>query len=262
MDKLKIQIKDDAIFRSSFISRDRQTRHSIKKALSYAMAGRPAIILGPSGSGKTGLARIMHERSCGKGEFVEINCAAYSGDLLETELFGCRKGAANAGDNTRKNRLLKADGGTLFLDEIGAMSHGLQTKLLKAMEEKTFYPAGAGTREHSDFRLISATSEDLQKLFDSGKMRLELFQLVHRFTVTLKPLAGRKCDILPLIGHFTGPKRRLVFSKEAKEFLLGYKWRGNTRELKRFTDMISCSKDSKGIIPLQAARNHIMWRFF
>ena len=246
--------KDDAVFKSAFITEDPQTRHSIKEALGYAPSGIPVLILGPSGSGKTSLARIIHERSGRKGEFVAINCAAYTEDLLEAELFGYRKGAFTGADNTRKGRLLKAAGGTLFLDEIGAMSHNMQTKLLKAVEEKAFYPVGSDKPERSDFRIISATLEDLRKLLDSGKMRFDFFQRVHGFTITLKPLTGRKCDILPLIEHFTSSERRLAFSKEAKEFLLAHNWPGNTRELKRFVELVS---GSKGIITLETAQKHL-----
>jgi len=232
-------VKPEEIFSSRFVTADPATRATVLDALKYAPTDLPMLILGPSGSGKTALAGIIHDYSGRAGAFVAINCAAYTEDLLEAELFGYRKGAFTGADGSRKGRLLEADKGTLFLDEIGSMSLNMQTKLLKAIEEKTFHPVGSDKPEKSEFRIISATLDDPQRLIASGKMRFDLFQRIHGYTVTLPPLCRRPADIFPLIAHFTRNNRRLAFAPEAKAAMQSYAWPGNIRELRKFVELLS-----------------------
>ncbi|PIU20697.1 MAG: hypothetical protein COT18_00930 [Elusimicrobia bacterium CG08_land_8_20_14_0_20_59_10] len=227
------------IFTSAFITGDPETKAAATEALKYATAELPILILGPSGTGKTSLAKILHEHSGREGAFVSINCSAYTEDLLEAELFGHKKGAFTGAHEARKGRLLEAHKGTLFLDEIGTMSQNMQMKLLKAIEERTFYPLGSEKPEHSEFRIISATLEDPQALIAQGKMRFDLFQRIHGFTICLKPLTRRKGDIMPLVNHFTRGARRLSFNAEALTLMEAYPWPGNVRELKKLVDLLS-----------------------
>ena len=243
------------IFASAFITEDPETRAQAGEALKYAPTDLPILILGPSGTGKTSLAKILHEHSGREGAFVSINCSAYTEDLLEAELFGHKKGAFTGAAEARKGRLLEAHRGTLFLDEIGTMSSNMQMKLLKAIEERTFYPLGSEKPERSDFRIISATLEDPQQLIAQGKMRFDLFQRVHGYTINLKPLSRRRCDVFPLVHHFTKGGRRLSFSPEAKAFMEAYAWPGNIRELKKFTDLVSGGQ--QGRVDLETARRHL-----
>jgi len=217
------------IFSSAFITSDPETKAAASEALKYAPTELPILILGPSGTGKTSLAKILHEHSGREGAFVSINCSAYTEDLLEAEMFGHRKGAFTGAHEARKGRLLEAHKGTLFLDEIGTMSLTMQMKLLKAVEERSFYPLGSEKPEHSEFRIISATLEDPQALIAQGKMRFDLFQRVHGYTINLKPLARRACDIAPLLQHFTKGGRRLSFTPEARVYMENYAWPGNVR---------------------------------
>lgn len=247
--------KAQDIFSTGFITNDPATRSMVTEALKYASTTLPILILGPSGTGKTTLAKLLHEHSGRKGEFVAMNCAAYTEDLLEAELFGYKKGSFTDAHENRAGKLAQADKGTLFLDEIGAMSHKMQVKLLKAIEEKSFYPLGADKPEYSDFRVISATLEDMQKLLTEGKLRFDFFQRVHGMTITLSPLTQRKCDIFPLIQAFTKETKRLAFEPEAKEHLLTHNWPGNTRELKRFVELVAVG--TQGQVTLDTVRRHI-----
>ncbi|MDD5657284.1 MAG: sigma-54 dependent transcriptional regulator [Elusimicrobia bacterium] len=243
------------VFSRQFVTEDPATRASVLEAAKYAPSDLPIMLLGPSGTGKTSLGRIIHEHSRREGPFVAINCSAYTEELLEAELFGYRKGAFTGAADSRKGKLLQAHRGTLFLDEIGAMSLNMQTKLLKAIEERCFYPVGADAPESSDFRVISATLEDLQRLIAQGRLRFDFFQRIHGLTVTLKPLAERRCDILPLLDFFTRGGKRLAFAQEAKACLLEYRWPGNARELKKFVALLCAG--TEGRVSLETVRRHL-----
>jgi len=248
--------KVDGIFSREFITNDPATRALVAEALRYAATLLPILILGPSGTGKTTLAELLHKHSGRKGgAFVALNCAAYTEDLLESEMFGYKKGAFTGAHEHRKGKLAQADGGTLFLDEIGAMSQAMQVKLLKAIEEKSFYPLGSDKPEYSDFRIISATLEDVQKLLADGKLRFDFFQRIHGMPVALKPLAQRKCDIFPLIEAFTKGGKRLAFELGAKNHVLEHAWPGNTRELKRFVELMAAGES--GIVTLAQVRKYL-----
>ena len=231
------------LFENQFVTDDPATRAGISDAMKYAGSDIPVLILGPSGTGKTSLARLIHDHSNRAGEFVAINCSAYSEDLLEAELFGYRKGAFTGSTEDHKGRLLCAHQGTLFLDEIGAMSVTMQTKLLKAIEERSFFPLGADKPETSEFRIVSATLENLQYLIKAGRLRFDFFQRIHGLTLQLKPLTARKSDIFPLIAFFTRNGRRLSFTDEAKERLLRHDWPGNVRELRRLVELLAAGQE-------------------
>jgi DNA-binding NtrC family response regulator len=245
----------DFVFTRQFVTEDLATRASIVEAAKYATSDLPILILGPSGTGKTSLGQLIHEHSRREGAFVAINCSAYTEELLEAELFGYRKGAFTGAADSRKGKLLQAHKGTLFLDEIGAMSLNMQTKLLKAIEERSFYPVGSDKPEASEFRLISATLEDLQQLIEQKRMRFDFFQRIHGLTVNLKPLRERRCDILPFVKFFMRGGKKLSFAADAKEFLLDFSWPGNTRQLKKLVELLAAG--AEGQVTVAQVRRHL-----
>ena len=239
------QAQTEGLFEDQYVTIDPVTRASITEALKYSTSDLPVLILGPSGTGKTSLARILHDRSGRKGQFVSINCSSYTEDLLEAELFGYKKGAFTDAREDRKGKLVLANEGTLFLDEIGAMSLNMQTKLLKALEEQAFYPLGSEKSETSRFRIISATLEELPTLVSDKKLRLDFFQRIHGVTVKLRPLAERTCDILPLLARFNRDGRKLSIAADAKERLLRHSWPGNVRELKKLVELLKADEQGR-----------------
>lgn len=196
------------------------------------------LITGESGTGKELVARAIHHNSRrASGPFVAINSASIPKDLLESELFGYRKGAFTGADRDRKGRIESADGGTLFLDELSEMEPGLQSKLLRFIQEKEYSPLGSGETLKADVRIIGATNTDLASAVTAGRFREDLYYRFNVVRIDVPPLRSRKDDIPLLIKHFlseaaekieTGPKG---LSKEAKESILKYDWPGNVREL-------------------------------
>ncbi|MFA5140473.1 MAG: sigma-54 dependent transcriptional regulator [Elusimicrobiota bacterium] len=251
----KAGFDSEDIFAGQFVTEDPATRASILEGVKYAASDLPIMILGPSGTGKTCLGKIIHEHSGREGEFVAINCAAYAENLLEAELFGHKEGAFTDATGSRKGKLAQAHKGTLFLDEIGAMSLDMQAKLLKAIEERTFYPVGSDKAETSEFRVISATLEDLQRLIAQGRLRFDFFQRIHGLTIKLKPLSERKCDILPLVRFFTRGGKHLSISQEAKACLLGHPWPGNARELRKVVELLAAG--AEGRVTPEEVRRHL-----
>ncbi len=211
------------------------------------LSTRPILITGESGTGKTFLAKFIHELSDSKTPFVHLNCAEISESLIESELFGYEKGAFTGAQKTKKGMLELADGGILFLDEIATMPLSIQKKLLKAIEEKSFYPLGSEKIVKSEFRLISATCENLKNKIEAGEFRADFFFRIEGFNVTIKPLRSRKSDFQNLIQYFIKRgERRIVFDSQAKETLTKYSWPGNVRELER-TIAVLQTKD-RGIV--------------
>lgn len=225
-------------------------KNAVKNIIPFFESDMAICILGESGTGKTYLARKIHEQSKRAGQFVEVNCGALSEELLDAELFGHSKGAFTGATSDNKGKLFLANKGTLFLDEIGSMSESMQAKLLKAIEEKTFYQVNSDKIIHSDFRIICATLDNLEEKIKKGQFRFDLFQRICGLNIKLISLRSRKEDILDLlkkgVDRESNDSRKLIFSKEAKEALLAYNWPGNIRELNRLCQLLS--KNQNGLI--------------
>lgn len=232
---------EERFFKDIIPTQNKRYKEELKKLLKVIPTDIPVCLLGESGTGKSHLARSIHDLSKRKGKFVELNCATLSGDTLKSELFGHVKGSFTGALSDKMGKLLEADGGTLFLDEIGSMSLEMQEGLLKAIEEKVFYPVGAHKIIRSDFRVICATLDDLELLIKSGKFRFDLFQRISGYTFTQPALRNRREDILPILKKKLSGSRKIIFKEEARKVLEEYNWPGNIRELLRFADMMTLS---------------------
>ncbi len=210
------------------------------------------LITGESGTGKENVARIIHYLSSRKDHlFVAVNSSAITESLLESEFFGHKKGSFTGALMDRKGFLEISDGGTLFLDEIADMPMNLQAMLLRVIEEKTFVRVGDTQPVSSDFRIISATNHDLDKLVNEKKFRLDLFHRLNTFHITIPPLRSRQEDIEPLLHYFVESyavklnKPVPAVSKEALTAMKKYHFPGNVRELKNMTERaMIISKDN------------------
>ena len=197
------------------------------------------LIQGESGTGKELIAKAIHwESARAEKPFMAINCAAVPETLLESELMGHEKGAFTDAKAQKKGLFETADGGTIFLDEIGDMEPGMQAKLLRVLEERTFRRVG-GTKEIPvDVRIVSATNKDLLKAMEEKTFRNDLYYRIQVIPIFLPPLRERKEDIMPLATHFINHFNREFnknvrgISKMAEKFLVEYPWPGNIRELK------------------------------
>ncbi len=198
------------------------------------------LLRGETGSGKEVIARYIHDNSDQANKpFIAQNCAAIPDQLLESELFGHKKGAFTGADKDKIGLFEAADGGTLFLDEIGDMPLLLQSKLLRVLQERTIRPVGSSKEHNINVRVIAATHCNLMDKIKSNEFRADLFYRLNVFPVTLPALRERKTDILPLAEHFivlTGKKLGLdllpVLSQKARNQLLQYHYPGNVRELR------------------------------
>ena len=196
------------------------------------------LIRGESGTGKEILARAIHQRSPRrKGEFLPVNCGGLPETLLESTLFGYEKGAFTGAYKTTAGFFEAASGGVLFLDEVESMSAKLQVRLLRVLQERSFFRVGGTTSRDTDARIISASKLDLKAEVDAGRFREDLYYRLNVLSIELPPLRGRTEDIPALTRHFLGRFNRKFgrdvagISVEAMEALQIYSWPGNVREL-------------------------------
>ncbi len=202
----------------------------------------PVLLTGESGTGKEVVARNIHRAYAGGSfdarPFVSVNCPAVPENLLESELFGYRKGAFTGANQDFKGKVELADGGTVFFDEIGDLPAGLQPKLLRLMEARTYEPLGSGKTKKVDIRVICATNRNLKRLAREGSFREDLLYRINTFTIEVPPLRDRREDVPVLAEYFLAlfatEMRKPIkgISPAALEILRGYSWPGNIRELR------------------------------
>jgi DNA-binding NtrC family response regulator len=212
----------------------------------------PVLVMGESGTGKELLARLIHEKSKRKNHlFLPLNCSAISESLLETELFGYKKGSFTDALEDKPGLLHTANKGTVFLDEIGDMSRAFQSKLLRFIETGEYQPVGGTLPEKSDVRMISATNKDLSKEINNGNFRSDLYYRISVCRIAIPPLRERREDIKPLIDFFLmkynsyGQPRFLA--EDLMLIFQNHDWKGNVRELENVIQRLLTSTGEKVI---------------
>ncbi len=196
----------------------------------------PMLIEGESGAGKEVLARSIHGQSGRQGAFVPVNCGALPENLVESELFGYKKGAFSGAQSDHPGLVRSADGGTLFLDEIGDLPPSSQAALLRVLQEREVMPVGGTRAVAIDLRVVAATHRDLDDMVADGSFRHDLFARLAGFRVTVPTLAERRTDLGILIGTFHTrlfPEDHPGFDIDAARLLLRYPWPLNVRELEQ-----------------------------
>ena len=196
------------------------------------------LITGPSGTGKELVAEALHlESRRSNRPLVKVNCTAIPDNLMESELFGHKRGSFTGAEENRSGHILQADKGTLFLDEIGDISMNMQLRLLRFLQEKTFYPVGSDREVAVDVRVIAATNANLRQKVDDGSFREDLYYRLLIIDINLPPLAEREGDISLLTNHFIGrfsdknEKQITGITEQAMALLNRYHWPGNVRQL-------------------------------
>ncbi|MGB9734918.1 MAG: sigma-54-dependent transcriptional regulator [bacterium] len=214
------------------------------------------LIYGESGTGKELVARAIHYQGSRKAyPFIPINCGAIPENLVESELFGHKRGAFTGAVENKKGLFLEADGGTIFLDEVSELPLQTQVKLLRVIQDKKIKPVGDTVEYPVDVRIISATNKDLKELITSSKFREDLFYRLNVIQIEMKPLRERREDILPLARYFL-EKYAKEFSKNIKDFsqetmdiLKRYNYPGNVRELENIVERAVAIETGPVILP-------------
>ncbi len=238
LDRKELREKIDQIRFGSMIGSSEAMRDVFIKISKIAGVDVPVLIQGDTGTGKELVAREIHEKSPRKdGPFVAINCGAIPGELLESELFGHKRGAFTGAVSSRMGKFKAADGGTLFLDEVGDMPMELQVKILRALEEHRVVPVGETSSIEVDIRIVAATNQPLEQAIADGRFREDLYYRLNVIGLQLPPLRERGDDVLLIAKYFLNryseeySRKIKGFSQRAVEALKTYAWPGNVREL-------------------------------
>ena len=234
---LREQIRAESQF-ESILGKSPQMVEIFRTITKIADFKTTVLVSGESGVGKELVARAIHERSSRKGgPFVAVNCGAIPENLLESELFGHKKGAFTDANSDRRGLFEEASGGTLLLDEIGELPLNLQVKLLRALQEDSIRRLGDTKDVKVDVRIITATHRDLGAEAKAGRFREDLYYRINVLPIAIPPLRARREDINLLIDHFRARNNARLgthirgLSQEARRLLLEYAWPGNVREL-------------------------------
>ena len=211
----------------------------------------PILLLGDTGTGKEVTARAVHELSRRRGPFVGVNCGAITPTLVESELFGHRRGAFSGATTDRLGHIRTADQGTLFLDEIGDMPLPAQAALLRVLEEREVVPVGESIPVPVDLRVCAATHRDLEAMVADGKFREDLYARIHGIALTLPPLRARRMDLgilIPALLRRQPRPERVKFTPQAASLLFEYAWPRNIRELARALEVMAAMADGETIV--------------
>lgn len=240
--QLREQIKD-RYSPSNIIGRSKPMMQVFDMIYKAAPGNSTVLVTGESGTGKELVAQAIHQASprCDK-PFVSVNCMAFNAGVLESELFGHEKGSFTGAVARKRGRFEAADQGTLFLDEIGEISHDMQVKLLRVLQEKTIERVGGGETIKVDIRIVAATNKNLKEAVENGEFREDLYYRLNVVSIEMPPLRERREDIPFLVDHFLATysadnnKKFDGFSPAAMDFMTGYEWPGNVRQLQNVVE--------------------------
>ena len=236
---------DEAPSKSNIVTRSGAMLHLLEQVKLLGPTHVNVLISGASGTGKELLAQAIHQHSqVSNGPFVAINCGAVPGELLESELFGHKKGAFTGAVKDHQGLFQQAQGGTLFLDEIGDMPLNLQVKLLRVLQEKTIRPVGFQEEIPIDVRIVSATHKNLPEAINNQQFREDLYYRLNVVNLKLPPLCERREDISLLAQYFSASIAKRMnqnekhFANDAMHALVRYDWPGNIRQLQNVVEQV------------------------
>jgi DNA-binding NtrC family response regulator len=247
-EKLRAQSSDGQIIGTS---PEMEKLYRIISKVAYST--HPVLILGESGTGKEVVAKTIHYSGSNAAKpFIPVDCSSLVSTLIESELFGYVKGAFTGATRSKDGLLAVADGGTVFLDEIGELPLDLQSRLLRALQEKEIRPVGATHTVPITARILAATNRDLQAMVEQGKFRKDLYFRLNVVNLKIPPLRERSTDIPLLAAHFLNKldkesKKQHIFSDEALHLMQDYNWPGNVRELENAIEKV-CALSSGPVL--------------
>lgn len=250
IEEMNINLRSEKIKEYEFIGGSGKINEIKERIKKVAGTDSPILILGESGTGKELVANLIHYNSKRTGKFVPVNCSAFPSELLESELFGYKKGAFTGADKDKDGLFKVANRGTLFLDEISALPIGLQPKLLRAIQTMKFIPLGSTKVEQVYVRIITATNKDIETLVEKGEFREDLYYRLNVIPIYIPPLRERKEDI-PILAEFFIEKiskrlniKKKELSRESIKKFIEYDWKGNVRELENLIERMIVLEDS------------------
>ena len=244
--------------RYDIIGNDPKLLIALNKAIQVAPTDLSILITGESGVGKDVFSRIIHDYSLrkhvrqGKG-LISVNCGAIPEGTIESELFGHVKGAFTGADKDRRGYFEEADGGTIFLDEIGELPLAMQVKLLRVLENGEIIPVGSSVARKVNVRIVAATNVDIMAAVRNGRFRDGLYYRLNQISIYIPPLRERRDDIPLLFRKFSSDVAEkykmppIFLTEDAKQYLMGYPWYGNIRELKNLTEQIAVVETERTI---------------
>ncbi|WP_071393964.1 sigma-54 interaction domain-containing protein [Bacillus tuaregi] len=246
----ELRRKEGIYYRSKEMQQIGNTIHRV------ADSDATVLLLGESGVGKSMFAHELHNQSQrSKEPFIEVNCSTIPESLFESEMFGYEAGSFTGATKKGKQGLIEqAHNGTLFLDEIGELPLSMQVKLLKVLQEKKFMRIGGKKEQHVDFRLVTATNQNLEEMVEKGKFRLDLYYRLNVIPLHIPPLRERKEEIPILINHYVDAmNEKYKTSKKLHattyDFLIAYRWPGNVRELENLIERLILTTEAATILP-------------